>query len=156
MAIKKLVEVWDGENIIKNNISSDSIILEGRSLRKDYLASYNKIDIILDTFPYSGGITTFEAIWMGVPELTKKGYNRFSSHETESINHNSDMSDWIANDADEYFAKAIKFSSNISELSNIRKNLRKKTLKLPTFNSNLFANGFSEALWKIWNNFSEK
>ena len=140
----------------KNNISSDSIILEGRSLRKDYLASYNKIDIILDTFPYSGATTTFEAIWMGVPVLTKKGYNRFSSHETESINHNSDMSDWIANDADEYFAKAIKFSSNISELSNIRKNLRKKTLKLPTFNSNLFANGFNEALWKIWNNFSEK
>ena len=66
------------------------------------------------------------------------------------------MSDWIANDEDEYLAKAIKFSSNIKELSNIRKNLREKTLILPTFNSNLFADGFNEALWKIWNNFSEK
>ena len=64
--------------------------------------THNKIDIILDTFPYSGGITTFEATWMGVPVLTKKGFNRFSSHETESINHNSGMSDWIANDENEY------------------------------------------------------
>ena len=92
---------------------------------------------------------------MGVPVLTKKGF-KFVSRTTESINLNSEMSDWIANDENEYLAKAIKFSSNISELSNIRKNLREKTLKLPTFNSNLFADGFNAALWKIWNNFTEK
>jgi len=144
------------DNFKKNNISSDSIILEGRSLRNDYLLSYNKIDIALDPFPYSGGITTFESIWMGVPVLTKAGHKKFNSHETESINHNSKMSDWVAKDENEYLAKAIKFSSNLNELKKIKKNLRKKTFNLPTFNSDLFAERFNEAIAKIWNNFQKK
>lgn len=146
---KKLVV----NNFEKNNISADTIILEGRSSRNEYLACYNKIDIALDPFPWSGGISTFEAIWMGVPVLTKKGHNKFVSHQTESINHNSGMSDWIAKDENEYLAKAIKFASDVNELAKIRKNLRQKTLKLPSFNAFLFAEEFNKALWKIWDNF---
>jgi len=141
------------KNFEKNNINKNSIILEGNSFRKEYLDSYNKIDIALDPFPWSGGISTFEAIWMGVPVLTKKGFKRFVSHQTESINHNSDMSDWIAENENEYLEKAIKFSSNINELVKIRKNLRKKTLNLPAFNGILFANELNKALLKIWENF---
>mgnify|MGYP001347918482 CR=1 FL=1 len=140
-------------NFEKNDINKNSIILEGRSSRNEYLDCYNKIDIALDPFPWSGGISTFEAIWMGVPVLTKKGDNRFVSHQTESINYNSGMSDWIAKDENEYLSKAIKFSSNITELEKIRKNLRKKTLKLTSFNTFLFAEQFDKALWKIWNKF---
>jgi len=138
-------------NFEKNDVSKDSIILEGRSSRNEYLDCYNKIDIALDPFPWSGGISTFEAIWMGVPVLTKKGDNRFVSHQTESINYNSGMSDWVAKDENEYLSKAIKFSSDINELEKIRKNLRKKTLKLPSFDTFLFAEQFDKALWKIWN-----
>ena len=137
----------------KNNINIDSLILEGRSSRNEYLDCYNKIDIALDPFPWSGGISTFEAIWMGVPVLTKKGHNKFVSHQTESINHNSGMSDWIAKDENEYLAKAIKFASDVNELAKIRKNLRQKTLKSPSFNTFLFAEEFHKALWKIWHNF---
>ena len=89
---------------------------------------------------------------MGVPVLTKKGQNKFVSNQTESINYNSKMSDWIAKDENEYLDKAIKFASNINELAKIRKNLRKKTLSLPAFNSTLFAEDFNKALWEIWNN----
>ena len=106
-------------NFEKNNINADSIILEGRSTRKEYLACYNKIDIALDPFPWSGGISTWEAIWMGVPVLTKKGYKRFVSHQTESINYNAEMSDWVAKDEKEYLDKAIKFASNINLLAKI-------------------------------------
>jgi len=140
-------------NFEKNNVNTDSIIIEGRSNRNEYLNCYNKIDIALDPFPWSGGISTFESIWMGVPVLTKKGENKFVSHQTESINHNSGMSNWIAKDENEYLAKAIKFSSNINELTKIRKNLRKKILKLPSFNAHLFAEEFNKELWKIWDNF---
>ena len=140
-------------NFEKNNINSNSIILEGRSSRKEYFNSYNKVDIALDPFPYSGGITTFEAIWMGVPVLTKKGNKRFASHQSESINYNSEMSDWIAKDENEYLDKAIKFAANVNELKKIRKNLRKKTINLPAFNSTLFAEDFNKALWDIWDNF---
>ena len=140
-------------NFEKNNVSKDSIILEGRSSRKEYLDCYNKIDIALDPFPWSGGISTFEAIWMGVPVLTKKGHNKFVSHQTESINHNSGMSDWIAKDENEYLSKAVKFSSNINGLKKIRKNSREIILKLPSFNTSLFAEEFNKALWEIWDKF---
>ena len=83
-------------------------MLVGSSRRK-LLDTYNKVDIVLDPFPYSGGTTSFESTWMSTPTLTKKGL-QFISKSTESINHNLGMSDWIANDENDYVLKAIKFS----------------------------------------------
>jgi len=139
----------------KNNINSDSLILEGSSPRKELLDCYNKIDIALDPFPYSGNATSFEAIWMGVPILTKKG-SAFISHTTESINHNCKMSEWNADDDNDYVKKAIKFSANMEQLSEIKKNLRLTALKSPLFNSSLFAEQLNNALWKMWGNFVSK
>ena len=136
----------------ENGVNLNSIILEGSSPRNELLNSYNKIDIALDPFPYSGGVTTLEAIWMGVPVLTKKGF-RFVSHTTESINHNSGMSDWVASDENEYVKKAIKFSKDLELLTNINKNLRQKALKSPLFNSTVFAKQLNNAFWEMWNNF---
>mgnify|MGYP001272110570 FL=1 len=142
-------------NFKKNNINSDSIILEGFSPRNEFLPCYNRVDIALDPFPYSGGVTSFEAIWMGVPVLTKKGFN-FISRTTESINHNAGMSNWIANDENEYVTKAIEFSANLKKLSKIKKNLRQVALDSTLFNASLFAEQFNNALWKMWRNFISK
>ena len=153
---RKLESIYVTKNIKnrfkKNNINLSKLILERGSHRKELLETYNKIDVALDPFPYSGGTTSFESTWMGVPVLTKRGF-KFVSRSTESINHNLGMSDWIAKDENEYLAKAIKFASDVNELAKIRKNLRKKTLKLPSFNTVLFAEEFNKAIWKIWNNF---
>lgn len=156
---KRLDDSYLKEKIIdkfkENGINLNSIILEGSSSRSKQLNSYNKVDIALDPFPYSGGVTSLEAIWMGVPVLTKKGF-RFVSHTTESINHNSGMSDWVANDENEYVKKAIKFSTDLELLTEINKNLRRKALKSPLFNSTLFAEQLNSAFWKMWNNFNLK
>ena len=53
--------------------------------KKDHLELYNKVDLALDTFPYNGVTTTFEALWMNVPVMVLKGYN-FNSRCGESIN----------------------------------------------------------------------
>ena len=156
---KELNNLYLKEKIIskfkENGINLNSIILEGGSSRSKLLNSYNKVDISLDTFPYSGGVTSLEAIWMGVPVLTKKGF-RFVSHTTESINHNSGMSDWVANDENEYVKKAIKFSTDLELLTEINKNLRRTALKSPLFNSTLFAKQLNNAFWEMWNNFISK
>ena len=119
------------------------------------LASYNKVDIALDPFPYSGGTTSFEATWMSTPVLTKKG-TTFVSRTTGSINHNCGMSDWIASDENEYVKKAIKFSTDLELLTEINKNLRGTALKSPLFNSTLFAKQLNNAFWEMWNNFISK
>ena len=153
---KELNNLYLKEKIIskfkENGINLNSIILEEDTSRSKLLNSYNKVDIALDPFPYSGGVTSLEAIWMGVPVLTKKGF-RFISHTTESINHNLGMSDWIANDENEYVKKTIKFSTDLELLTEINKNLRRTALKSPLFNSTLFAKQLNNAFWDMWNNF---
>ena len=134
----------------KYNVNKDRLILEGESkTRKELLNTYNKIDICLDPFPFQGNTTTIESIWMGAPVITLKG-NRYIFHFGESINSNLNMLDWIAKDNKDYVLKAIKFSSNIEELSNIRKNLRKKALQSPIFDAKVFADNFDKLLWDIW------
>ena len=130
-------------------INEDRIILEGRSPRRDYFDSYNRVDINLSPFPYGGGTTSIEGLWMGVPVLTKKGSN-FVSHIGESIAHNSGISDWIADDNDDYISKAINFSSKLNELANLRKTLRNQVLLSPLFDKIKFSRYFENALWGMW------
>ena len=103
----------------KNNVSEDKLILEGDSSREDTLKKYNLIDIALDTFPWSGGTTSFELSWMCVPLLTLSG-DRFVARCGESINKNLNMNDWIAYNKTDYISKAIKYSSNFNLLNNVK------------------------------------
>jgi predicted O-linked N-acetylglucosamine transferase (SPINDLY family) len=129
------------------------LILLGQSkTRKEVLEVYNKIDIALDPFPFQGNTSTFEAVWMGVPIITLKG-SRYLFHFGESINSNLNMHNWIADNNNEYISKAIKFSSNLKELSKIRKNLRSNALKTAVFDAKSFAEHFDKMLWNMWKNF---
>ena len=129
--------------------------MEEGSSRKELMESYNKIDITLDPFPYSGGTSSFESIWMAVPVLTLKG-SRFISCTAESINHNIEMSDWVADNEHEYISKAIEFSKNPKQLSEIKKKLMQLASGSPLFNAPLFAEKFQNLIYKIWNNFTDK
>ena len=136
-------------------IHQNQLILEGSSPREDLLKTYNKIDISLDPFPYSGGTTNFESVWMGVPILVLKG-KKFISKCGESINHNLGMGDWIAKDERDFISKAVGFCSDYKKLSDLRVNLRHKALNSPLFDTKKFAKNFHEALWKMWKIFLNK
>ena len=139
----------------KHKIKKNCLILQGESVtRKELLEVYNEIDIALDPFPFQGNTSTCEAVWMGVPVLTLKG-NSVVFHFGESINANLNMHDWIAQNKEEYIAKAIKFSSDIDLLSKIRKNLRNTALLSPVFDAPRFAEHFSQMLWEMWKNFKK-
>lgn len=122
-------------------IRKERLILESPSSSDEYFNSYNKIDIVLDTFPYPGGTTSVDAIWMGVPVLTLKG-DRFLSHLGESIAYNSDQENWIANDEKDYINKAITYSSNLKYLSELKNTLRTSVLKTPLFDTKRFVKNF--------------
>ena len=77
----------------------------------------------MSPFPYGGGTTSVDSIWMGVPVITRKGKN-FLSHLGETIAHNSGNTEWIALDNDEYIKIALKLSSNLTELKDLRESLR--------------------------------
>lgn len=133
-------------------ISKDRLLFEGRTDLRDYFKSYNKIDIALDPFPFPGGATSVQALWMGVPVLTKKG-NRFISHNGETIAHNSGQSDWIARDENDYIEKAVRFSSDLQALANLRMGLRSQVLASPLFDAQRFARNFETAMYEIWDHY---
>lgn len=124
-----------------HGITEDRLILDGPSPRMQYFESYNYVDIILDTFPYPGGTTSCDALWMGVPVLTIKG-DRFLSRLGESIAQNSGQSDWIAENRDDYVERAVKFASNPDHLTFLRSTLREKVLYSPLFDTQRFAKNF--------------
>jgi len=92
----------------KNNIKKNRILIENGGNREKILKDYNKIDILLDTYPYGGGTTSLEAAWMCVPILTISGAN-FVSRGATSVNQSLGMSDWNCTNGAEYLEKAINF-----------------------------------------------
>jgi predicted O-linked N-acetylglucosamine transferase (SPINDLY family) len=137
----------------KGNIKLQQLIFEPDSNRRTLFNSYNKVDIALDTFPYSGGTTSLEAAWMCVPILTKRG-NSFLSKCGESININSGLEDWICKNEDEYFKKAISFSSDLKKLQLIKNTLKINRNKNKIFDSDSFSNNLTKSFKDMWNNFN--
>ena len=138
-------------SLIKEN---KIILIEGQRNKKDHLNMYHKIDIGLDTFPYTGVTTSFEAIWMGVPILTLKGHN-FTSRCGESININCNLQEFIAMDKKDYVKKAVNLCKDIEKIKNIKKNLREMAIKSSLFDSKGFADSFYEKLKNLWSNYQK-
>ncbi|MFT0533294.1 tetratricopeptide repeat protein [Castellaniella hirudinis] len=132
-----------------HGVPADRLVLEGPSDRAELLAAYHRVDMALDPFPYPGGTTSAEAIWMGVPVLTRRG-DCFLSHVGESIAYNAGLPQWIARDDADYIAKAAAFAQDVPRLASLRAGLRQQALASPLFDAPRFARHFEQALWGMW------
>ncbi len=134
---------------VAHGIAAERILTEGFTPRTDYLGNYNRVDIALDPFPFPGGTTTVEALWMGVPVLTLRG-DRFVSHAGESLLHTAGLADWIAADADDYVAKARAYALDATSLAACRAGLRQRLLASPLCDAPHFAAHLETALHQMW------
>ena len=132
-----------------HGVDASRLRLEGTGLRKEMLESYQQADIVLDPFPYPGGTTSMEALWMGLPIVTLRGYH-FLSHLGESILHNVGLPDWIASDEDDYVALACRFAADPDAIEALRLGLRQQALASPLFDAPRFARHFEDAVWGMW------
>ncbi len=146
------------ENTIRKKFEENDLI-ESLEIRKktkksgffEHIQMYKEIDIALDTFPWTGVTTTFEALWMNVPVLTRKGFN-FNSRCGESILKNANLIDFIAEDKADYVNKAIYYSKNIEELKDKRFYLYENILNTPLFDTKNFSSSFIKKLEEISDN----
>ncbi len=125
------------------------LLLVGHLPREEYFAAHGEVDIILDTFPYPGGTTTCEALWMGVPTLTLAG-NTMIARQGASLLSAAGLNDWIASGEAEYVDKAIAFAADLTGLAELRSGLRQKVLASPLFDAARFARHLEDALWGMW------
>ncbi len=130
-------------------IEESRLILEKCSPHSDLLARYNDIDIAMDTFPYSGGLTTCEALWMGVPVITKPGETFASRH---SLSHLSTVGlpQLVSDDGHDYVGKAAALAEDIPQLAALRAELRDRIAKSPLCDGKKFAVDFGSLMRRIW------
>jgi protein O-GlcNAc transferase len=115
-----------------------------------YFESYQDIDLILDTIPFSGGTTTAEALWMGVPTITMLG-STLIARQGASLMSAAGLSSWVAESAEAYLAKALYWSEHLEELAALRAGLRERVRVSPLFDSPRFALAFTEAVESAYN-----
>jgi len=133
----------------KFGIQSDRLIFEGYAMHEDLLASYNKVDIALDPWPYSGGLTTCEALWMGVPVVTNAGPTFAGRHSVTHLN-NAGCGDWVTYSWEDYKSKVVDLASNVDRLVEIRGGLRDQLVNSPLCDGARFGAHLSIAFREMW------
>jgi protein O-GlcNAc transferase len=132
-----------------HGIDPARIELRANSPHRDLLSQYNDIDIVLDPFPYSGGLTTCEALWMGVPTITMPG-ETFSSRHSTSHMSNIGLSDWVAPDLAAYQAMAERRAADIPALAALRAGMRARMKASPLCDAPRFGQNLGAALRRAW------
>ena len=130
-------------------VAPERLILEGSSAYDDYLASYGRVDIALDPFPYTGGTTSIESLWMGVPVLTLAG-DRLLARQGEGMLRVLGLDDWVASSPDDYVAKAIRHAGARDALADLRSGLRARVEASPLMDAPRFATDLGAAFRAIW------
>jgi protein O-GlcNAc transferase len=129
-------------------IPADRLRLVNLDPKNQYL-TYHDIDIALDPFPLTGGTTSCDALWMGVPLVTLEG-EMFSSRMGMGILKSMGKPEWIAQSADEYVAIAVRLAEDHEALDQIRMSVRPLMERSPVMNEALHAREFGTALRRMW------
>lgn len=114
-----------------------------------YLHSHAEVDFILDTFPFTGGTTTCDALWMGVPTLTLAG-EHLIARQGASLMTAAGLPDWVVNDQAAFVTQAIAFAADLDGLAQLRASLRPRLQTSALFNGERFTQGFSQLLSTLW------
>lgn len=113
------------------------------------MQAYAEIDIGLDPFPYCGGTTTLQSLWMGVPVLTLQG-GHFVSRMGASFMTAAGLPDWVAKDDADYVTKAIEAAKDKAALLDLKRGLRARLLARPGWDADKYTENFGAALRSMW------
>lgn len=137
-----------------NGVKRERVTLEGAAPHRELLACYNSVDIALDPWPYSGGLTTCEAMIMGVPVVTLPGPTFAGRHSASHLIH-AGMPELVAESWEQYNEIAIGLTQDLNSLTLIRHHLREILLSSPVCDGKRFARNFSDAMRAIWQRYCE-
>lgn len=133
----------------KHNIESSRIEFRDSSPHFFMMAEYGDVDIVLDSFPFTGGTTTCEALWMGVPVITMSG-NTPISRQSASFLKLIGLPEFIAESYESYVQVAVKAAADISRLSEIRASLRERMVASSLCDAKRYAEDVETAFLKMW------
>jgi predicted O-linked N-acetylglucosamine transferase (SPINDLY family) len=133
-------------------VTAERLILRGSTPHADMLAEYADVDIALDPFPFSGGMTSCEALWMGVPIVTLPG-KRAVSRQTLGFLRVIGLPELAAASADDYVRIASSLAADLPRLAAMRASLRQRMAGSPLCDGATFARKLEAAyrtMWQAW------
>ena len=151
----KIASIDAGINFAKKRfsmLSYDLARVEFRPYSPDYLEQYRDIDIALDTAPYNGGLTTCEALYMGVPVISLRGRTH-GSRFGASILTNAGVPELIAENDINYVRRAVQLAETPKLLEAYHMGLRANMKRSPLMNIEGYMEELETAYQEIWENF---
>ena len=141
---QNILKEFEREGISKERIHFYNNRLDNRH----YLDCYNEIDLTLDTFPVTGGTTTTDALWMGVPVVGLEGPN-IHQRVCSAILHHAGHPEWIARSEQEFKQIALNLAGNQELRMQLRQSLREEIKQSPLCDSIQFASDFSDCMRQL-------
>jgi len=132
-----------------SGLERDRIQCHGWVSHGELLAGYGEIDIGLDPFPFSGGLTTCEALWMGVPVVTWSG-DRMCGRQSASFLARVGLEDLVVSSRQDYVARAIGLAEDSGRLRMMRDELRGRVEGGPLGDGQRLAEEFTSMLERVW------
>ena len=151
----KIFSLDDGKALVKEKLRKMSFPLERVEMRPyspDYLEQYKDIDIALDTFPYTGGTTTCEALYMGVPVITFRGKTH-GARLSASIMTAADVAELIAFSPMDYVKKALQLSRRKELIAAYHVGLREHIKNSALMDSKKYIGELEKIYRTVWKKF---
>lgn len=120
-----------------------------RSDLRGYYELMNEVDIALDSYPYGGGTTTFDALWMGAPVVACTGPLP-ASRNAASVLEALGLPQWVAPDVAHYEEVAIERAHDTAAIAQLRRTLRERLRASPLMDEAGFAAAFEALLDQAW------
>lgn len=128
-----------------DGIPEDRLELLGPARHDALLAAYGEVDVALDPFPYSGGLTVCESLWMGVPVVARAGTHFAGRHALSHLT-SAGLADWVAEDAAGYVRRAVAAAGDLAALAALRAGMRARLRASPLLDGPRFGANLAAAL----------
>jgi predicted O-linked N-acetylglucosamine transferase (SPINDLY family) len=134
---------------VKRGIAADRLVFGQRLPVPEYLARYRAADLYLDTLPYNAGTTASDALWAGLPVLTRMGES-FAARVAASLLNNIGLPELVTSTQEQYEATAIELASNPGRLAEIKDRLHTNRSEMPLFDTEGFTRHLENAYTQIY------
>jgi protein O-GlcNAc transferase len=104
-------------------VAPERLEFRGKTSKAEHLAAMGEVDLQLDSFPQTGGVTSLESLWMGVPVVTLLG-SRAQERGSAAILTALDLEGFIANDTEDYVTTALRWAGGLDAVAGVRATLR--------------------------------
>lgn len=133
----------------QHGIGMDRVQLMGRLTKPEYLGMHNSIDLYFDPYPYNGGVTSCDCLWMGTPLVTLAGDSYFT-RQGHALLTNLGLPEFIAKSSEEYRDIALRMANDLNTLRELKSSLRDRVRQSPAMDGKRYVANLEKGYREMW------